>query len=468
MATVSAVKWLFFLIIFFILNAVISDGDELAKRTYIVQMDHSAMPQMFSDEREWYASKLSSVVSQFRPDDGGEDTEQRIIYTYQTAFHGLAARLTGDEAEMLEQEDEVVAVLEETVYQLHTTRSPMFLGIETDDRTSLFGEQLADHDVIVGVLDTGIWPESPSFNDSGMTSVPTRWKGECETGRGFGKHNCNGKIIGARSFYRGYEAASGKINEENEYKSARDQDGHGTHTAATVAGVPVAGANLLGYAYGTARGMAPGARIAAYKVCWEGGCFSSDILSAVDAAVSDGANVLSISLGGGVSSYYRDSLSVATFGAMKKGVFVSCSAGNGGPDAASLTNVAPWVATVGASTMDRSFPATVKLGTGKTVVGASLYRGRRVLSQNEQYPLVYLGSNSSIPDAGSLCLEGSLSLSLSLFLFILFCNFEVENPVGEPETEKNSADLRSIIAVDRNTAKRTLKVEAAASPAKAL
>lgn len=194
-----------------------------------------------------------------------------------------------------------------------------------------------------------------------MTLVPAHWKGACETGRAFTKSNCNKKVVGARVFYRGYEASTGKINEKDEYKSPRDQDGHGTHTAATVAGSPVRGANLLGYAYGTARGMAPGARIAAYKVCWTGGCFSTDILSAVDQAVADGVNVLSISLGGGVSPYYRDSLSIASFGAMERGVFISGSAGNGGPDPISLTNVSPWITTVGASTMDREFPSSVKL-----------------------------------------------------------------------------------------------------------
>ncbi|KAI3808852.1 hypothetical protein L1987_24815 [Smallanthus sonchifolius] len=234
------------------------------------------------------------------------------------------------------------------------------------------------------------------------------WKGACEVGRGFQKHHCNKKIVGARAFYRGYEAATGSINEEKEYKSPRDQDGHGTHTAATVAGSPVHGANLLGYAYGTARGMSPGARIAAYKVCWTGGCFSSDILSAVDMAVADGVDVMSISLGGGVSSYHRDSLSIAAFGAMEKGVLISCSAGNGGPDPVSLTNVSPWITTVGASTMDRDFPGSVKLGSGVTLKGVSLYKGRRNLSPKIMYPLVYTGSNSSSPDPGSLCLEGTL------------------------------------------------------------
>ncbi|GAB4858702.1 hypothetical protein Ancab_010175 [Ancistrocladus abbreviatus] len=425
-STPTPVKWVLvfsFMLTTFLLSNILScssyavDAHLTKRKTYIVQMDNFAMPNMFSDHKQWYSSKVRTVVSKLRPQGssnggggGGGGDESRIIYAYETAFHGLAALLTEEEAEALISEEGVVAIFPETVYQLHTTRSPMFLGLEEQDSTSraIFGEQSSHHGVIVGVLDTGIWPESKSFNDSSMEPVPTRWRGACETGRGFTKNHCNRKIIGARSFYRGYEAATGKINEENEYKSPRDQDGHGTHTAATVAGVPVAGANLLGYAYGRARGMAPGARIAAYKVCWLGGCFSSDILSAVDAAVADGVNVMSISLGGGVSSYFRDSLSVATFGAMEKGVFVACSAGNGGPDSVSLTNVAPWVTTVGASTMDRDFPATVKLGNGKRINGASIYRGRRVLEESKQYGLVYMGSNSSSPDAGSLCLEGTL------------------------------------------------------------
>ena len=402
---IVSVKWLLLLLItssfsFFHVQSSVT------KKAYIVQMDKSAMPDSFSDHLEWYSSKIKSVTSQKEASE--EDDLDRIIYSYETAFHGVAALLSEDEAEKLEEEHGVVAVFPETVYQLHTTRSPMFLGLEPADSTSIWSERLSDNDVIVGVLDTGIWPESESFNDTGFTSVPAHWKGVCETGRAFTKHHCNKKIVGARVFYRGYEAASGKINEKDEYKSPRDQDGHGTHTAATVAGSPVRHANLLGYAQGTARGMAPGARIAVYKVCWVGGCFSSDILSAVDRSVADGVNVLSISLGGGVSSYYRDSLSIASFGAMEMGVFVSCSAGNGGPDPISLTNVSPWITTVGASTMDRDFPAVVDLGKGKSITGVSLYRGRRNLSTKKKYPLVYTGSNSSTPDPNSLCLEGTL------------------------------------------------------------
>ncbi|KAJ4706142.1 Subtilisin-like protease [Melia azedarach] len=445
MAENPVVKWIFLILAnYFVFIISFSADVSLTMKTYIVQMDKSVMPESFSNHLEWYSSKVKSVL--YRPEkEGDADDEDRIIYSYQTAFHGVAARLSEEEAQRLEEEDGVMAIIPETKYELHTTRSPLFLGLEAEDSTSIWSQKLADHDVIVGVLDTGIWPESASFNDTGMTSVPAHWKGTCETGRGFQKHHCNRKIVGARVFYRGYEAATGKINEQNEYKSPRDQDGHGTHTAATVAGSPVHGANLLGYAYGTARGMATGARIAAYKVCWAGGCFSSDILSAVDRAVADGVNVLSISLGGGVSSYYRDSLSIAAFGAMEMGVFVSCSAGNGGPDPVSLTNVSPWITTVGASTMDRDFPATIKLGTGKTITGVSLYKGRRILLPNKEYPVVYMGSNSSSPDPSSLCLEGTLD-PRTVAGKIVICDRGISPRVQKGKVVKDAGGIGMILS----------------------
>ncbi|KAK7280039.1 hypothetical protein RJT34_25101 [Clitoria ternatea] len=429
---------------YLLLSIVLSANAQFVKNTYIIQMDNSAKPEIFSNHLDWYSSKVKSILS--RSVQAEMDTEERIIYSYQTAFHGVAAMLSQEEVEKLKLQEGVVAIFPDTKYQLHTTRSPTFLGLEPMQSTNnIWSEKLGNHDVVVGVLDTGVWPESESFNDTGMRPVPSHWKGACETGRGFSKHHCNKKIVGARIFYHGYEAATGKIDEKAEYKSPRDQDGHGTHTAATVAGSPVHGANLLGYAYGTARGMAPGARIAAYKVCWTGGCFSSDILSAVDRAVADGVDVLSISLGGGVSSYYRDSLSIAAFGAMEKGVFVSCSAGNAGPDPVSLTNVSPWITTVGASTMDRDFPADVKLGNGRKITGSSLYRGKSMLSAKKQYPLVYMGNgNSSIPDPRSLCLEGTLDRR-TVSGKIVICDRGISPRVQKGQVVKNAGGVGMIL-----------------------
>ncbi|KAI5385261.1 hypothetical protein KIW84_072025 [Lathyrus oleraceus] len=244
----------------FLLSIVLSSTNaEFTKTTYIIQMENSAKPEVFSSHLDWYSSKVKSVLSKsVDAEMDNNDDEERIIYSYSTAFHGMAAKLSTEEAKKLESEDGVVAIFPDTKYELHTTRSPYFLGLEPiQTNNESWSEKRVSHDVVVGVLDTGIWPKSESFND----------------------------------------AATSKIDEQADYKSPRDQDGHGTHTAATVAGSPIHGANLLGYAYGTARGMTPGARIAAYKVCWTGGCFSSDILSAVDTAVANGVQAEIQSIG---------------------------------------------------------------------------------------------------------------------------------------------------------------------------
>lgn len=363
------------------------------KKTYIVHMDKSTMPTSFTDHFEWYDSALKTVS------DSGN-----MLYAYTDVIHGFSARLTADEAKSLESHPGVLSLLEEVKYELHTTRTPQFLGLDASQ--SLFPDSTTASDVVVGVLDTGVWPETKSFDDTGLGPVPSSWKGECEAGNNLNSSHCNRKLIGARFFSKGYEGAFGPIVAKTESKSARDDDGHGTHTSTTAAGSAVAEASLLGYAAGTARGMARHARVAAYKICWQGGCFSSDIVAAMDAAVKDGVNVLSMSIGGSVTDYDRDSVAIGAFGAMKKGILVSCSAGNGGPGSLSLSNVAPWITTVGAGTLDREFPAYATLGSGKNFSGVSLYSGKP-LSDSSFVPLVN-AANVSNSSYGNLCMTGSL------------------------------------------------------------
>ncbi|XP_051140562.1 subtilisin-like protease SBT1.7 [Andrographis paniculata] len=366
---------------------------EEGKRTYIVHMAKSAKPAEFEEHRGWYDASLKSV---------SETAE--IIYSYETAIHGFSARLTAAEAEAIESTPGTLSVLPEMRYELHTTRTPTFLGL--DQNAAMLPASDSASDVIVGVLDTGVWPESPSFDDAGFGAVPSSWKGECEIGTNFTKLKCNKKLIGARFFAKGYEATLGPIDESKESKSPRDDDGHGTHTSSTAAGSVVSGASLFGYAAGTARGMAPRARVAAYKVCWVGGCFSSDILAGIDKAIEDGVNVLSMSLGGGMSEYYRDSVAIGSFAAMEKGILVSCSAGNAGPSKYSLSNVAPWITTVGAGTLDRDFPAIVSLGNGKNFSGVSLFKGDSL--PGKPLPIVYAGNVSNVTN-GNLCMTGTLN-----------------------------------------------------------
>ncbi|XP_022739875.1 subtilisin-like protease SBT1.7 [Durio zibethinus] len=362
------------------------------RKTYIVHMAKSEMPAIFEHHTHWYESSLKSVSG-----------SAQMLYTYDNVIHGFSTQLTNEEAQQLERQPGILAVLPELRYELHTTRTPEFLGLSKT--ADLFPESDSASEVIIGVLDTGVWPESRSFADTGLGQIPSSWKGACESGTNFTSSNCNRKLIGARYFSKGYEAALGPIDASNESKSPRDDDGHGTHTASTAAGSVVEGASLFGYAPGMARGMATRARVAVYKVCWIGGCFSSDILAAMEKAIDDNVNVLSMSLGGGMSDYYRDSVAIGSFAAMEKGILVSCSAGNAGPGSYSLSNVAPWITTVGAGTLDRDFPAYVSLGNGRNYSGVSLYKGTPL--PGKLLPFVYAG-NASNATSGNLCMMGTL------------------------------------------------------------
>lgn len=154
-----------------------------------------------------------------------------------------------------------------------------------------------------------------------------------------------------------------------------DVDGHGTHTSSTATGNAVAGASLSGLAKGTARGGVPSARVAMYKVCWAStGCADMDILAAFDAAIHDGVDVISISIGGGAfGNYSDDSISIGAFHALKKGIITVTSAGNDGPTPGSVVNHAPWIVTVGASAIDRKFISLLELGNGKNISVKFIY-----------------------------------------------------------------------------------------------
>ncbi|GAV76678.1 Peptidase_S8 domain-containing protein/PA domain-containing protein/Inhibitor_I9 domain-containing protein, partial [Cephalotus follicularis] len=334
-----------------------------------------------------------------------ETTLPQLLYTYQTVITGFAAKLSPKQLRSLKKIDGFVSATPDEILTLHTTHTPQFLGLEIGK--GLWNAPNLASDVVIGIIDTGIWPEHISFEDSGMSPVPSNWKGACEEGTNFSKLDCNKKLIGARAFFKGYEIVAGKINETEDYLSARDSQGHGTHTASTAAGNQVQNVSLFGLARGSAFGMSYTSRIAAYKVCWRLGCSSSDVLAAIDKAVDDGVDVLSLSLGSSSNPYYSDNMAIALFGAIRRGIFVSCSAGNSGPSSSSVCNTAPWIMTVAASSIDRSFPTTVKLGDGQTFKGSSLYPGKAI---TKLIPLVY-GKTAGGQDA-AYCTSGSLNEKL--------------------------------------------------------
>ncbi|XP_074290267.1 subtilisin-like protease SBT4.4 [Silene latifolia] len=250
----------------------------------------------------------------------------------------------------------------------------------------------AESDIIIGVIDSGIWPESPSFNDDGLSPVPKKWKGGCDGEKNF---TCNKKIIGARGY-------SG---------SARDIGGHGTHTASTAAGRKVEGASFYGIANGTARGGVPSARIAVYRVCGPGGCQGHDVLAAFDDSIADGVDLITISLGGPTPGFSEDSIAIGAFHAMAKGVLTVHSAGNNGDEKSTIESLAPWLFSVAASTTDRRIITNVTLGNGKTFTGNSV---NAFELKEDKYPLLYgkgVTSECDEVDAKS-CLENCLDKRL--------------------------------------------------------
>ena len=262
---------------------------------------------------------------------------------------------------------------------------------------SLGGQRLAGRGVIVGVLDSGIWPEHPMLADGGYLPKPgpsgKTWG--CQFGDGTdaklgAAFTCNNKLIGAYAFTDTYLANNGSAPGEfcdtgltstaHPYGtcSARDADGHGTHTSTTAAGDPVAGTPLLGVDRGAISGVAPGASVIMYRMCLNLGCYDSDSVRAVNQAITDGVNVINYSISGGANPY-TNAVELAFLDAYAAGVSVSASAGNSGPTAATADHGGPWVTTVGASTFDRAYLSTLTLtstdGATFTQVGTTLTQG---------------------------------------------------------------------------------------------
>ncbi|KAK9165140.1 hypothetical protein Scep_000331 [Stephania cephalantha] len=413
MASSSHLVTLFLFFFFFTAlhpHLSISVAEESTK-TFIFRVDEHAKPSIFPSHYHWYSTAFTHP--------------SKILHIYNTVFHGFSAHITPSEAQSLLQShpSSILSSFPDRPRRLHTTRSPQFLGLR--NQRGLWSESDYGSDVIIAILDTGIWPERRSFSDLHVGPVPSKWRGACEAGERFTPSNCNRKLIGARFFARGHEAAlaaltaSGLLGVNNqtvvekvEFRSPRDADGHGTHTASTAAGRHAFKASMNGYASGIAKGVAPKARIAVYKVCWKSlGCYDSDILAAFDKAVDDGVDVISISIGGGdgiSSPYYLDPIAIGSYGAQARGVFVASSAGNEGPSGMSATNLAPWLTTVGAGTIDRNFPADVILGDGRKLSGVSLYAGLPL--EGKMFPLVYPGKSGVL--SASLCMENSLDPKL--------------------------------------------------------
>ena len=305
----------------------------------------STQVQLYGDYLEQKQARVQALVA-----------AAPVQYQYKIVLNGFSALLTDAEVRQLQASSDVANIAPDEPRALQTNYTPTFLGLDQPGGlwSQLGGKQHAGENIIIGIVDSGIWPENTAFADrldeNGVPShngnnvvygaPPANWQGTCQTGEGFSAENCNNKLIGARY----YRAATSALH-WTEFLSPRDSvagptghGGHGTHTASTAGGNNGALATSNGASLGKASGMAPRARIAAYKVCWtaastgRNGCATADSVAAIDQAVKDGVNVINFSIGPNAGGgAFDEPTEVAFLGAAAAGVFVATSGGNSGP-----------------------------------------------------------------------------------------------------------------------------------------
>ncbi len=327
-----------------------------------------------------------------------------LVHDYKVVLNGFSAMLTDAEVRALIGRSDVLAVTPDVPRELTTVSTRDFLKLTGPNGawSKLGGVTEAGEDVIIGIVDGGIWPEhlsyadrvdadgKPTHDNSGSlaySAPPSRWQGDCQTGEGFTTAHCNNKLIGAQYFDDTYLSV-GRETHWSEFRSSpRDSLGgdvgegsHGTHTSTTAGGNYGVDVTMAGVDIGEMSGVAPRARLASYKVCWtyvdpsvtigrRNSCYVGDSVAAIEKAVADGVHVINFSISGGTS--LTDPVEQAFFGAANAGVVAVASAGNDGPGN-QVAHISPWHTTVGASTHNREFQATVTLGNGQRYTGASM------------------------------------------------------------------------------------------------
>ncbi|KAL2534472.1 Subtilisin-like protease SBT2.5 [Abeliophyllum distichum] len=301
------------------------------------------------------------------------------LYSYRHLINGFAVHISPEQADILRRAPGVKSVERDWKVRRLTTHTPQFLGLPTGVWPTGGGFDRAGEDIVIGFVDSGIYPHHPSFsnhNTEPYGPVP-KYRGKCEVDPNTKKDYCNGKIIGAQHFAEAAKMA-GAFNAEIDFDSPLDGDGHGSHTAAIAAGnngIPV---KMHGFEFGRASGMAPRARVAVYKALYRlFGGFVADVVAAIDQAVHDGVDILNLSVGPNsppatTKTTFLNPFDAMLLSAVKAGVFVVQAAGNGGPFPKTMLSYSPWIASVGAAVDDRRYKNHLTLGNGKILAGLGL------------------------------------------------------------------------------------------------
>ncbi len=338
-----------------------------------------------------------------------------VLYHYTTALNGFAAELSDDQAAALRDHTDVLAVERSRVEHVAGSRSHDRLGLAGTGGVwqSVGGADDAGKGTVIGLIDSGIWPENPSFAAVPLDRENTRvmypgFTGTCPPGERWAASMCNAKVIAARSFVTGFGADN---LSSAEFESPRDGSGHGSHTAAIAAGNAGVDVSVDHQHFGHVSGVAPGAALAIYKACWaapdpvDDGCATPDTAKAIDQAVRDGVDVLNYSVSGR-DNQLTDVIELAFLNAAAAGVFVSAAAGDDGPGSGTVSHSSPWVTTVAASRTD-SFQGAVTLGDGQTFTGSMV--SNRSIRQGTLLEARDVPARGISPGRADHCFPGSLA-----------------------------------------------------------
>ncbi|RYR62648.1 hypothetical protein Ahy_A04g020354 isoform A [Arachis hypogaea] len=444
------------------------------------------------------------------------------LYSYRHLINGFAVHLSPEQAETLRHAPGVKSVVRDWKVKRLTTHTPQFLGLPTGVWPTGGGYDRAGENIVIGFVDSGIYPHHPSFvtyNTEPYGPLPT-YRGKCEVDPETKRSFCNGKIIGAQHFAQAAIAA-GAFNPIVDFASPLDGDGHGSvaqngnpimnfrgisgtstqvckeytipvllslkhlkwivlavvlnliflvgkrfslnnslilfassfrsHTASIAAGrngIPV---RMHGHEFGKASGMAPRARIAVYKALYRlFGGFIADVVAAIDQAVHDGVDILSLSVGPNsppatTKTTYLNPFDATLLGAVKAGVFVAQAAGNGGPFPKTLVSYSPWIASVAAAIDDRRYKNHLTLGDGKILAGIGLSPSTHF---NQSYTLV--AANDVVLDSSVMkynptdCQRPELLNKNLIKGNILLCGYSFNFVVGSASIKKVSETAKSL------------------------
>ncbi|KAJ1427166.1 Peptidase S8/S53 domain [Sesbania bispinosa] len=307
-----------------------------------------------------------------------ENGSYKKLHSFKHIINGFSVHTTRSQARRLRGTDGVKLVEKDRGAKLMTTYTPKFLNLPKGIWAQEGGDKNAGDGVVIGFVDSGINPVHPSFAYDPMqpfSSNLSNFAGACMTGPLFSASCCNGKILSARYFSAGAQTIA-TLNASVDLLSPFDADGHGSHVASIAAGnfgVPVIVNNFF---YGRASGMAPRARIAVYKAIYPTVGTLADVIAAIDQAVLDGVDILTLSIG--PKEPPQDTLTflsifdIALLFARKAGVFVVQAAGNNGPSSSTVMSFGPWTVGVAACNTDRRYPASLLLGNGQILDGVGL------------------------------------------------------------------------------------------------